>query len=95
MYFFAFNLEKFTPDRICYTGSARGARDKYEVWVVVMVVMVVRKRQIQWSNDDRAVHQFSGSVALASLHLFCICSIVNLYLLTLTFYLIFVKKAQF
>ena len=33
MYFFAFNLEKFTPDRIFYTGSARGARDKYEVWV--------------------------------------------------------------
>ena len=31
MYFFAFNLEKFTPDRIFYTGSARGARDKYEV----------------------------------------------------------------
>ena len=30
--FFAFNLEKFTPDRIFYTGSARGARDKYEVW---------------------------------------------------------------
>ena len=31
MYFLAFNLEKFTPDRIFYTGSARGARDKYEV----------------------------------------------------------------
>ena len=31
--FFAFNLEKFTPDRIFYTGSARGARDKYEVWL--------------------------------------------------------------
>ena len=31
MYFFAFNLEKFTPDRIFYTGGARGARDKYEV----------------------------------------------------------------
>jgi len=30
--FLAFNLEKFTPDRIFYTGSARGARDKYEVW---------------------------------------------------------------
>ena len=29
--FFAFNLEKFTPDRIFYTGNARGARDKYEV----------------------------------------------------------------
>ena len=29
--FFAFNLEKFTPDRNFYTGSARGARDKYEV----------------------------------------------------------------
>ena len=33
--FFAFNLEKFTPDRIFYTGSARGARDKYEVCVEV------------------------------------------------------------
>ena len=31
MYFFAFNLEKFTPDRNFYTGSARGARDNYEV----------------------------------------------------------------
>ena len=31
--FLAFNLEKFTPDRIFYTGSARGARDKYEVWI--------------------------------------------------------------
>ena len=31
--FFAFNLEKFTPDRNFYTGSARGARDKYEVCV--------------------------------------------------------------
>ena len=30
--FFALNLEKFTPDRNFYTGSARGARDKYEVW---------------------------------------------------------------
>ena len=29
--FFAFNLEKFTPDRNFYTGSARGARDNYEV----------------------------------------------------------------
>ena len=29
--FFAFNLEKFTPDRNFYTGSARGARDKYQV----------------------------------------------------------------
>ena len=33
MYFFAFNLEKITPDRMFYTGSARGARDKYEVGV--------------------------------------------------------------
>ena len=33
MYFFAFNLEKYTPDRIFYTGRARGARDNYEVWV--------------------------------------------------------------
>ena len=29
--FFVFNLQKFTPHRIFYTGSARGARDKYEV----------------------------------------------------------------
>ena len=29
--FFAFNLEKFTPDIFFYTGTARGARDKYEV----------------------------------------------------------------
>ena len=29
--FFAFILEKFTPDRKIYTGTARGARDKYEV----------------------------------------------------------------
>ena len=35
MYFFAFNLEKFTPDRIFYTASARGACDKYEVWTHV------------------------------------------------------------
>ena len=32
MQLFAFNLEKFTLDRIFYTGTARGARDKYEVW---------------------------------------------------------------
>ena len=32
MHFFAFNLEKFTPDIFFYTGTARGARDKYEVW---------------------------------------------------------------
>merc|ERR1739844_281502 len=32
--FFAFNLEKYTPDRIFYTGSARGARDKYEVCLI-------------------------------------------------------------
>ena len=32
MHFLAFNLEKFTPDRFFYTGTARGARDKYEVW---------------------------------------------------------------
>ena len=31
MQFFAFNLENFTPDRFFYTGTARGARDKYEV----------------------------------------------------------------
>ena len=31
MPFFAFNLEKFTPDIFFYTGTARGARDKYEV----------------------------------------------------------------
>ena len=31
MHFLAFNLEKFTPDRFFYTGTARGARDKYEV----------------------------------------------------------------
>ena len=35
MNFFAFSLEKFTPDRIFYTGNARGARDKYEVWVSI------------------------------------------------------------
>ena len=35
--FFAFNLEKFTPDRIFYTGSARGARDKYEVCSISML----------------------------------------------------------
>ena len=29
---FSLNLEKFTPDRNFYTGTARGARDKYEVW---------------------------------------------------------------
>jgi len=34
----AFNLEKFTPDRNFYTGSARGARDKYEVCNRVDVV---------------------------------------------------------
>ena len=33
MYFLAFNLEKFTPDRIFYTGNARGARDKYEACI--------------------------------------------------------------
>ena len=38
MYFFAFNLEKFTPDRNFYTGSARGARDKYEVWHYVGLI---------------------------------------------------------
>ena len=32
MQLFAFNLEKFTQDRFFYTGTARGARDKYEVW---------------------------------------------------------------
>ena len=32
MQFSAFNLENFTPDRFFYTGTARGARDKYEVW---------------------------------------------------------------
>ena len=31
MQFSAFNLENFTPDRFFYTGTARGARDKYEV----------------------------------------------------------------
>ena len=42
--FFAFNLEKFTPDRIFYTGSARGARDKYEVWP--QVYMAPTKKSI-------------------------------------------------
>ena len=31
MKFFAFNLENFTPDRIFYTGTARGTCDKYVV----------------------------------------------------------------
>ena len=31
MQLFAFNLENFTLDRFFYTGTARGARDKYEV----------------------------------------------------------------
>ena len=30
--FLASKLEQFTPDKKIYTGSARGARDKYEVW---------------------------------------------------------------
>ena len=33
MQFFASNLEKFTPDRIFYMGTARGPCDKYEVIV--------------------------------------------------------------
>ena len=37
---------------------------------MVMVVMVVRKRQIQWSNDDRAVHQFSGSSGISAFVLY-------------------------
>ena len=50
----AFNLEKFTPDRIFYTGSARGARDNYEVWFQVvsgpMVDLVGGKRTMLVSN---------------------------------------------
>ena len=43
MYFFAFNLEKYTPDRIFYTGSARGARDNYEVWLVEDTILEEEK----------------------------------------------------
>ena len=35
MHIFAFNLEKLTPARKNYTGTARCARDKYEVWVLL------------------------------------------------------------
>ena len=33
-----FNLEKITPGRKIYTGSARGARDNYEVCVLCTTV---------------------------------------------------------
>ena len=32
MYCYALNLEKFTTERNFYTGSARGAREQYQVW---------------------------------------------------------------
>ena len=36
--FFAFNLEHFTQDRIFYTGTACGACNKYEVWMMMMMI---------------------------------------------------------
>ena len=41
MYFFCVQSGKFTPDRNFYTGSARGARDKYEVWVGVFSYYII------------------------------------------------------
>ena len=47
MYFFSFNLEKFTPDRIFYTGSARNVRDKYEVYICHECRLHCRGKQIK------------------------------------------------
>ena len=57
MYFFAFNLEKFTRDRIFYTGSARGARDKYEVWAPL---------SIRWAHTERMTGLFWGRIEQTS-----------------------------
>ena len=72
MYFFAFNLEKYTPDRIFYTGSARGARDNYEVCdrlEVVPVTMESGSKQmgspfrVEPASDEHKVRDKALNVA--------------------------------
>ena len=40
--------KKITPDRNFYTGSARGARDNYEVWLVVVSCKLWREIYCSW-----------------------------------------------
>ena len=64
-FFFAFNLEKFTPDRIFYTGSARGARDKYEVWEqpICTLVTFLEKDKIVGKTDILGLQWYKTKLA--------------------------------
>ena len=59
MHFFAFNLENFTPD----TGTARGARDKYEVLCLILFAFHLHIAKILWPRGGRRV--------LSASHLLC------------------------
>ena len=47
--FFALNLWKFTPAKKIYTGAARGARDKYEVWTRDQRTRLAK--QVAWESS--------------------------------------------